>query len=182
MNRFDQLEKRLLRLLKVSCVSQTLESVPVLIQVQSVHPRLSKLHIAKRLEAIKSGEGIDWSTAEALAFGTLMQDGYHVRICGQDSGRVSYFVGPHACTNYSAQGTFSQRHAVLTDQQTEAACIPLNSLKSAGRLDVAASPLSEFAVMGFEMGMSWSSPKLLNLWEAQFGVSQNDFGLIILLS
>ena len=58
-------------------------------EVQSVHPRLTKLHIAKRLEAIKSGEGIDWSTAEALAFGTLMQDGYHVRICGQDSGRVS---------------------------------------------------------------------------------------------
>ena len=70
------------------------------------------------------------------------------------------------------KGTFSQRHAVLTDQQNESACIPLNSLDSVGRLDVAASPLSEFAVMGFEQGMSWTNPRLLNLWEAQFGVSR----------
>lgn len=122
---------------------------------------------------MKSGEGIDWSTAEALAFGTLMQDGYHVRICGQDSGRVSQSNWPQkGVLNLDEKGTFSQRHAVLTDQQNESACIPLNSLASVGRLDVAASPLSEFAVMGFEQGMSWTNPRLLNLWEAQFGVSR----------
>ncbi|THH08009.1 hypothetical protein EW145_g2992, partial [Phellinidium pouzarii] len=90
----------------------------------------------------------------AMAFGSLMLEGYDVRISGQDVGR----------------GTFSQRHAMLVDQLDEGVTVPLNArLNSKGRLELANSSLSEMAVLGFEYGMSWESPKLLSIWEAQFG-------------
>ncbi|KAH8110036.1 dehydrogenase E1 and transketolase domain-containing protein 1 [Phellopilus nigrolimitatus] len=118
-----------------------------------VHPRL-KRHINARLKSLEAGTGLDWATAEAMAFGSLMLDGYNVRISGQDVGR----------------GTFSQRHAMLVDQMTEDVTVPLNArLESEGRLELANSSLSEMAVLGFEYGMSWESPKLLSIWEAQFG-------------
>ncbi|KAI7906070.1 oxoglutarate dehydrogenase, E1 component [Cokeromyces recurvatus] len=118
-----------------------------------VHPRLQKYHIDQRLKKITQGYGLDWSTAEALAFGSLIHEGYDVRISGQDVGR----------------GTFSQRHAMLVCQESERAVIPLNQIHKNHFLEVANSPLSEFAVLGFEYGMSIESPNRLVLWEAQFG-------------
>ncbi|KAG2224888.1 hypothetical protein INT45_010837, partial [Circinella minor] len=120
-----------------------------------LHPRLEKYHIGSRLKRLEKGAGIDWATAEALAFGTLLKEGHDVRISGQDVGR----------------GTFSQRHAMFVDQNTEKAVIPLNHGLGDGQgfLEVANSPLSEYAVLGFEYGMSIESPNRLVIWEAQFG-------------
>ncbi|KAF9896549.1 hypothetical protein BX616_007240, partial [Lobosporangium transversale] len=119
-----------------------------------IHPRLEKFHVKSRLDKLKDGQKLDWATAEAIAFGSLLMEGYDVRICGQDVGR----------------GTFSQRHAMLVDQKTERVHIPLNTLsESQGHLEVANSSLSELAVLGFEAGMSYETPKMLNIWEAQFG-------------
>ncbi|WWD16700.1 oxoglutarate dehydrogenase (succinyl-transferring), E1 component [Kwoniella shandongensis] len=122
----------------------------------NVHPRL-KRHISSRLKALEAK--VDFATAEAMAFGSLMQDGCDIRISGQDVGR----------------GTFSQRHAMFVDQKTESCLIPLNQAFSpeAGKLELANSSLSEMAVLGFEVGMSWASPKLLPIWEAQFGDFMN---------
>ena len=107
-----------------------------------------------RRAAIAGGEGIDWSTAEALAFGSLLDEGFPVRLSGQDSER----------------GTFSQRHSVLIDQQTEARYIPLNHIREGqARYEVINSMLSEEAVLGFEYGYSLAEPNALVLWEAQFG-------------
>src|SRR5271165_6248287 len=107
-----------------------------------------------RRKAIASGEGIDWATAEALAFASLLDEGFPVRLSGQDSER----------------GTFSQRHSVLIDQQTEARYIPLNHIRDGqARYEVINSMLSEEAVLGFEYGYSLAEPNALTLWEAQFG-------------
>lgn len=120
-----------------------------------VHARLQKYHIDQRLKKLAQGKNLDWATAEALAFGSLIKEGHDVRISGQDVGR----------------GTFSQRHAMFVCQDTERAVIPLNHMEAnqKGHLEVANSPLSEFAVLGFEYGMSMESPNRLVLWEAQFG-------------
>ena len=107
-----------------------------------------------RRKMIDTGEGIDWATAEALAFGSLLLDGHPVRLSGQDVER----------------GTFSQRHSVLYDQQTEDRLIPLNNLGKGQQLyEVINSMLSEEAVLGFEYGYSLAEPNALTLWEAQFG-------------
>jgi 2-oxoglutarate dehydrogenase E1 component len=107
-----------------------------------------------RARAIESGVGIDWATAEALAFGSLVKEGHPVRLSGQDSER----------------GTFSQRHSVLFDQETEERYTPLNELGgSQARYEVLNSMLSEEAVLGFEYGYSAAEPNALTLWEAQFG-------------
>jgi 2-oxoglutarate dehydrogenase E1 component len=114
--------------------------------------------------AIDSGEGIDWATAEALAFGTLCAEGTPVRLSGQDSGR----------------GTFSQRHAVLVDQETETRYIPLSHVREGqAPFEVIDSPLSEAAVLGFEYGYSLADPHALVLWEAQFGDFANGAQVII---
>lgn len=128
-----------------------------------IHPRLQR-HVKHRLQALESGQGLDWATAEALAFGSLMREGYDVRISGQDVGR----------------GTFSQRHAMLVDQRTEGVVVPLNlALECEGRLELANSSLSEMAVLGFEYGVSWEKPDLLPIWEAQFGDFFNGAQVII---
>ncbi|KAI9511036.1 dehydrogenase E1 and transketolase domain-containing protein 1 [Russula earlei] len=128
-----------------------------------VHPRLQR-HVKNRLQAIEKGAGLDWATAEAMAFGSLMLEGCDVRISGQDVGR----------------GTFSQRHAMLVDQKTETVVVPLNTaLASKGKLELANSSLSELAVLGFEYGMSWEGPNLLPIWEAQFGDFFNGAQVII---
>jgi len=107
-----------------------------------------------RAKAIETGDGIDWSTAEALAFGTLLKEGHPVRLSGQDSER----------------GTFSQRHSVLFDQDTEARHTSLNHLgEGQAHFEVLNSSLSEEAVLGFEYGYSTVEPNNLTLWEAQFG-------------
>jgi len=114
--------------------------------------------------AIESGEGIDWATAEALAFGTLCAEGTPVRLSGQDSGR----------------GTFSQRHSVLIDQTNENRYVPLNHVRDGqAPFEVIDSPLSEAAVLGFEYGYSLADPHALVLWEAQFGDFANGAQVII---
>ena len=116
------------------------------------HNRLAKT-LERRREAIHSG-GIDWGHAEALAFGSLLLDGYGVRISGQDVER----------------GTFAHRHAVLHDVETGETYTPLADLPQAkGTFEIYNSPLSETAVMGFEYGFSTAAPKDLVLWEAQYG-------------
>src|SRR5690348_2268117 len=124
--------------------------------------------IARQLEAkraaIETGDGIDWATAEALAIGTLCAEGTHVRLSGQDSGR----------------GTFSHRHAVLVDQETEERYVPINHLRDGqAPFEIIDSPLSEAAVVGFEYGYSLADPKTLVIWEAQFGDFANGAQVII---
>src|SRR5882724_4428980 len=107
-----------------------------------------------RRKAIETGEGIDWSTGEALAFCSLLLDGHRVRLSGQDSER----------------GTFSSRHSVLIDQESEARHTPFNHLAGKqGRFEVLNSMLSEEAVLGYEYGYTLSEPNALTMWEAQFG-------------
>ena len=105
-------------------------------------------------KAIETGEGIDWATAEALAFCSLLLEGHPVRLSGQDFER----------------GTFSQRHSVLIDQENEDRYTPFNELREdQARYEVINSMLSEEAVLGFEYGYSLAEPNALTLWEAQFG-------------
>ena len=114
--------------------------------------------VARQLEAKKemfaTGKGFDWATAEALAFGSLVIEGFPVRLSGQD------------CT----RGTFSQRHSAFVDQITEERHYPLNHIRPGqARYEVIDSMLSEYAVLGFEYGYSLSEPNALTMWEAQFG-------------
>ncbi|HET9428303.1 MAG TPA: 2-oxoglutarate dehydrogenase E1 component [Allosphingosinicella sp.] len=127
----------------------------------AVHKTLQRVIDARR-EMFESGEGFDWATAEALAFGTLLREGSQVRLSGQDSAR----------------GTFSQRHSVWVDQNTGAKYIPLTTV-GPGRFEVRDSPLSEFGVLGFEYGYSLADPRTLVLWEAQFGDFVNGAQVII---
>jgi len=127
----------------------------------TIHKTLQRILDAKK-QMFDSGEGFDWATAEALAFGSLLADGNGVRLSGQDSGR----------------GTFSQRHAVWVDQKTGQKYIPLTTIDG-GRFEVRDSPLSEFGVLGFEYGYSLADPRCLVLWEAQFGDFANGAQSII---
>jgi 2-oxoglutarate dehydrogenase E1 component len=118
-----------------------------------VHRTIQRF-LDNRAKAIDTGVGIDWATGEALAFCTLLQEGHHVRLSGQDSER----------------GTFSQRHSVLIDQEDESRYTPFNHLGGdQGHYEVINSLLSEEAVLGFEYGYSLAEPNALAMWEAQFG-------------
>ncbi len=129
----------------------------------NVHKTIRRF-LDNRAKAIKSGEGIDWATSEALAFGSLLNHKVPVRLCGQDSER----------------GTFSQRHSVLTDQENEDRYIPLNHLsEDQARFEVINSMLSEVAVLGFEYGYTLAEPGTLVLWEAQFGDFTNGAQVVI---
>ncbi len=123
--------------------------------------------IIRQLEAkrkmIETGEGIDWATGEALAFGSLLKENFPIRFTGQDVCR----------------GTFSHRHAVLIDQVNEERYTPLNNIGAAKQLEIYESSLSEFAIMGFEYGYSLSEPNALTLWEAQFGDFANGAQVMI---
>ena len=119
----------------------------------AVHKTVQRF-LDNRAKAVEAGEGIDWATAEALAFCSLLKEGHPVRLSGQDSER----------------GTFSQRHSVLFDQNTEERHTSFNHLgKEQARYEVLNSSLSEEAVLGFEYGYSTAEPNALTLWEAQFG-------------
>lgn len=139
-------------------LGRTLTTVPDDVKV---HPTLNRVLDAKKA-MFASGEGFDWATAEALAFGSLLSEGYGVRLSGQDSGR----------------GTFSQRHAVWVDQASEQKYIPLSTVPH-GRFEVLDSPLSEFGVLGFEYGFASADPKSLVLWEGQFGDFANGAQVMI---
>ena len=119
----------------------------------TLHKTITRL-LETKAKMFETGEGFDWATAEALALGTLLDDGFYVRFSGQDSQR----------------GTFSQRHAALVDQHTEERYFPLQHVsKDQGCFEIIDSLLSEEAVLGFEYGYSTAEPKALVLWEAQFG-------------
>jgi 2-oxoglutarate dehydrogenase E1 component len=127
------------------------------------HKTIARI-MANRRKMIEDGHGIDWATAETLAYGTLLVEGYRVRLSGQDSER----------------GTFSQRHAVLMDQENEKKYTPLKHIsKEQGPFEVINSMLSEEAVLGFEYGYSLAEPNALVLWEAQFGDFANGAQVVI---
>ncbi|MEQ8824046.1 MAG: 2-oxoglutarate dehydrogenase E1 component [Filomicrobium sp.] len=119
----------------------------------NAHKTVKRL-LDRRAEMVNSGEGIDWAMAEHLAFGTLLAEGFPVRLSGQDCER----------------GTFSQRHSVLIDQETERRFTPLRHISpDQANFEVINSMLSEEAVLGFEYGYSLAEPNALVLWEGQFG-------------
>jgi len=139
---------------------RALGSVPDAVEI---HPKLAPF-VRKRAELLEGKGEVDWSTGEALAFGTLLLEGVPVRLSGQDSGR----------------GTFSQRHAVLHDVRTQREYVPLNAVAPSGvRFEVHDSLLSENAVLGFEFGYSVAEHRTLVLWEAQFGDFMNGAQVII---
>ncbi len=145
---------------KLKDITRALCSIPEDFNAHSIVKRLYQ-----NRAAMAEGKGkIDWAMAEALAFGSLLCEGYPVRLCGQDCER----------------GTFSQRHSVLTDQNSEATYTPLNDLKQKqARYEVINSMLSEEAVLGFEYGYSQSEPNTLTVWEAQFGDFANGAQVVI---
>jgi 2-oxoglutarate dehydrogenase E1 component len=129
----------------------------------NAHPTIIKIFERKK-KMFSTGKGFDWSTAEQLAFATLLEEGYPVRLSGQDSGR----------------GTFSQRHSVLRDQIDSTYYTPLNNIsKNQKKYEVIDSLLSELAVLGFEYGYSLSEPTTLAIWEAQFGDFANGAQVVI---
>ena len=129
----------------------------------SLHKTLMKIFENKR-KMFTDGKQIDWATAESLAFGTLLNEGFSVRLSGQDSGR----------------GTFSQRHAVLRNQDNHDRYVPLQHVaKNQKKFEVIDSLLSELGVLGFEFGYSLSEPETLVLWEAQFGDFANGAQVVI---
>lgn len=141
-------------------VGAVLSAVPTDVNLHSKIVR----QLQAKADMFKSGEEFDWATAEALAFGTLVNEGHHVRLSGQDCGR----------------GTFSQRHAIMYDQTTEARYIPLSHIsKNQAVFEVHDSPLSEYGVLGFEHGYSLAEPNSLVLWEAQFGDFVNGAQIMI---
>ena len=141
-------------------ISNKINEVP---SDSNIHKTIKKI-LETRKKSIEQGSGIDWATAEALAFGSLLEEGYPVRLVGQDSGR----------------GTFSQRHSVLRNQIDNSRYIPLNNIsKSQKNFEIVDSFLSELAVLGFEYGYSLVAPNTLTLWEAQFGDFANGAQVII---
>ena len=129
----------------------------------NAHKTLQRV-VKNRRKMVDTGQGIDWAMAEQLAFGTLLVDGFRVRLSGQDCER----------------GTFSQRHSVFNDQVTEETYTPLNTLsQNQAQYEVINSMLSEEAVLGFEYGYSLAEPNALTVWEAQFGDFANGAQVVI---
>ena len=145
---------------KLKSIGKMMTTVP---ENFEVHRKLQRV-LDNRKRAIESSNNIDWSTSEQLAFGTLLMEGNPVRLSGQDCGR----------------GTFSQRHAVFIDQNSEDRYIPLaNISNNQGSFEVIDSPLSEAGVLGFEYGFSQAEPNALVMWEAQFGDFANGAQVIV---
>jgi len=135
---------------RLTAIGKQITTVPDKIDI---HKTLARV-INARSKAVTSGRGLDWATAEHLAYATLLDEGFPVRLSGQDCGR----------------GTFSQRHSHITDQTTGERYTPLNNLgEEAAQYEVIDSLLSEEAVLGYEYGYSLADPNTLTLWEAQFG-------------
>lgn len=131
----------------------------------NVHPMIKKIYDQRR-ESINTGQSVDFATAEALAFASLLKEGFNVRLSGQDVER----------------GTFSHRHANIVDQKTNMKFSPIrNVLKPEDHknFQVENSLLSEYAVLGFEYGYSITNPNTLTIWEAQFGDFANGAQIVI---
>ncbi|MBA4014201.1 MAG: 2-oxoglutarate dehydrogenase E1 component [Phenylobacterium sp.] len=145
---------------KLVDLGQKITAIPERLDVHKTVRRA----IENRRSAIEAGEGLDWATAEHLAFASLLDEGFPVRLAGQDSAR----------------GTFVQRHTDLIDQKTEEHYTPLSHLRPGqAHFEVIDSALSEEAVLGFEYGFSLADPKTLTLWEAQFGDFANGAQVVI---
>jgi 2-oxoglutarate dehydrogenase E1 component len=128
-----------------------------------INPKISR-QLDNKKKTFETGEGIDWGTGELLAYASLIDDGYPVRLSGQDVGR----------------GTFSHRHAIMYDQTSEEKYIALQHIKEGQpKFEVYDSPLSEAAVLGFEYGYSLADPRTLTIWEAQFGDFVNGAQVVI---
>ncbi|HLZ66060.1 MAG TPA: 2-oxoglutarate dehydrogenase E1 component [Aliidongia sp.] len=141
-------------------IGQSLTKVP---EGFNLNRKLVRL-LQEKAKMFETGEGFDWGTAEALAFGSIAADGMVVRLSGQDVGR----------------GTFSHRHAVLVDQETEQTYLPLNNIREGqAQVEIIDSFLSEAAVLGFDYGYSMAEPRALVLWEGQFGDFANGAQVII---
>lgn len=155
------------RIMPTGVKRETLESIgqalTTLPEGFNVHPKIAQF-VNARKTMFQTGKDIDWATAEALAFGSLLLEGNHVRIAGQDVQR----------------GTFTQRHLVWTDQKSQDKYIALNNLPGAReKITAVNSNLSEYACMGFELGYSLETPNALVLWEGQFGDFVNGAQIII---
>ena len=145
---------------KIKLIGKKITTIP---NNFNLHKTLKKIFENKQ-KMFTNNLPIDWSTAESLAFGTLLEEGFSVRLSGQDSGR----------------GTFSQRHSVLRNQDSHERYVPLNNIsKNQKKFEVIDTLLSELAVLGFEFGYSLSEPETLVLWEAQFGDFANGAQIII---
>ena len=145
---------------KLRIISEKINKIPAEI---NIHKTIKKI-LELRRQSVESGQGIDWSSAESLAFGSLLEEGYPVRLVGQDSGR----------------GTFSQRHSVLRNQTDNSRYVPLNNIsKNQKNFEIVDSFLSELAVLGFEYGYSMVEPNTLTIWEAQFGDFANGAQVVI---
>lgn len=145
---------------QMKSLGQVLTSVP---SDFKINPKIAR-QLEQKQEMFASGQGFDWATGEALAYGSLLAEGYHVRLSGEDVGR----------------GTFSHRHAIMYDQENENQYIPLKNVSpKQASFEIHDSPLSEFAVLGFELGYSWAEPNALICWEAQFGDFVNGAQIII---
>ena len=145
---------------KLRVISEKINKIPAEI---NIHKTIKKI-LELRRKSLENGQGIDWSSAEALAFGSLLEEGYPVRLVGQDSGR----------------GTFSQRHSVLRNQTDNSRYVPLNNIsKNQKNFEIVDSFLSELAVLGFEYGYSMVEPNTLTIWEAQFGDFANGAQVVI---
>jgi len=145
---------------KIIKISEKINSVK---ENLNIHKTIQKI-LTSRHNAIIEKKNIDWANAEALAFGTLLDEGFPVRLVGQDSGR----------------GTFSQRHSVLRNQDDNSRYIPLNNISTKQKkFEVVDSLLSELAVLGFEYGYSLVEPETLTIWEAQFGDFANGAQVVI---
>ena len=144
----------------LSHISEKINTIP---KELNIHKTISRI-FENRKQVIQQGYNIDWSTAESLAFATLLEEGYPVRLVGQDSGR----------------GTFSQRHSILRNQKDNSRYIPLNNISNNQKsFEIVDSFLSELAVLGFEYGYSLVEPNTLTIWEAQFGDFANGAQIII---
>ena len=145
---------------KIKKISEKINSIPSKIFAHKTIERV----FSQRAKTVAEGKNIDWSTAESLAFGTLLEEGFPVRLVGQDSGR----------------GTFSQRHSVIRNQNDNSRYIPLNNISNnQKKYEIVDSLLSELAVLGFEYGYSLVEPETLTIWEAQFGDFANGAQVVI---
>ena len=156
----DRRGKTAVALGKLRDIGRRITEIPANFEMHKTVQRV----VETRRKAIDEGHGVDWALAEHLAFGTLLDEGFNVRLSGQDSCR----------------GTFSQRHSHFIEQQTEARYTPLNNIgPGQAHYEVIDSLLSEEAVLGFEYGYTLAEPKTLTLWEAQFGDFVNGAQVVI---
>ena len=145
---------------KIKKISEKINSIP---SRTFAHRTIERV-FSQRARTVAEEKNIDWSTAESLAFGTLLEEGFPVRLVGQDSGR----------------GTFSQRHSVIRNQYDNSRYIPLNNISNnQKKYEIVDSLLSELAVLGFEYGYSLVEPETLTIWEAQFGDFANGAQVVI---